>query len=398
MSELPPLDADEQRVLGALLEKQVTVPASYPLSLNGLRTACNQTTSRDPLTEYSEDELRAVTLRLQERHLVRLVRDHGGRTVKYAQRLSETLGWDDPSRALLTVLLLRGPQAAGELKARTERLHPFGDRVAVEAQLATMAAMQPPLVQELEKLPGQHDTRWIHLLGPVSLPPVPLTAVDVLAEGPEARDARVLASYAQVASAYSTNVGGELDEKPFDRWWLGRLAELAAGEPVADVGCGTGHLTAYLKSLGARALGFDLSPAMIEQARLDHPGIRFEVADLRTLPKPGDGWAVLLAHYALVHTAPSELTDALARLGRVVRPGGWLSLATHVGHEVRHVEDWFGHSVDLHFVFHDPAGVRAAVTAAGLEVVEWYVRGPIAGVEAETERIYVLARRPEGTA
>ena len=97
MSEHPPLDADEQRVLGALLEKQVTVPASYPLSLNGLRTACNQTTSRDPLTEYSEDELRAVTLRLQERHLVRLVRDHGGRTVKYAQRLVETLGapWAD---------------------------------------------------------------------------------------------------------------------------------------------------------------------------------------------------------------------------------------------------------------------------------------------------------------
>ena len=126
------LDPAEQRVLGSLLEKEATVPASYPLSLNSLRTACNQSTSREPLTDYGEDELQAVTLRLQERRLVRLVRQHGGRTVKYASRLCEALGVEGPERALLTVLLLRGPQAAGELKTRTERLHPFGDRADVE--------------------------------------------------------------------------------------------------------------------------------------------------------------------------------------------------------------------------------------------------------------------------
>lgn len=390
------LDAAEQRVLGALLEKEVTVPATYPLSLNGLRTACNQTTSRDPVTAYTEDDLNAITLALQERRLIRLVRDHGGRTVKFAQRLSETLGIEGAARALLTVLLLRGPQAPGELKTRTERLHPFADRGEVEAELARMAALDDPLVRELERLPGQQDTRWVHLLGEVPAPEVPPAPVDVLAEGEAVRDERVRTAYDSVADAYSENFGSELDHKPFDRWWLARLAELAEGQPMADAGCGTGHLTAYLKSLGARCLGFDLSPGMIQRAKTDHPGVRFEVADLRNLPKPGDGWAVVVAHYALVHLAASEVPAAIAALARTLRPGGWLSLATHVGREVRHVEDWFGHSVDLHFVFHEAPAVRAAVTTAGLELAEWYVRGPLSGVEAETERLYVLARKPGG--
>lgn len=173
LAPLDPLDPAEQRVLGSLLEKETTVPASYPLSLNGLRTACNQATSREPVTAYTDDELQAVTLRLQERRLVRLVREHGGRTVKYAQRLAETLGVEGAERALLTVLLLRGPQAPGELKTRTERLHPFAHRGEVEACLAGLAATTPPLVRELPRQPGQQDARWIHLLGPVDVPAAP---------------------------------------------------------------------------------------------------------------------------------------------------------------------------------------------------------------------------------
>lgn len=394
VSELPVLDPAEQRILGSLLEKAVTVPASYPLSLNSLRLACNQTTSREPVTDYDDDQLSAIALRLQERRLVRLVREHGGRTVKYAERLSETLDWDAPTYALLTVLLLRGAQAPGELKTRTDRLHTFADRADVEAQLAALASETTPLVRNIGRLPGQQDDRWIHLLGPVDAPTAPEPPRDVLADGAETRDAKVLAAYDAVADAYAEHIGDELAHKPFDRWLLGRLAELSAGEPIADVGCGTGHVTAHLKALGARALGFDLSPAMIARARTDFPGIRFEVADLRCLPKPGEGWAAIVAHYSLVHLAASEISDAVARLARGLRPGGWLSVAVHVGNRVKHVEDWWGRSVDLDVVFHDPDALRAAFAAAGLVDVEWYLRGPV-GAEAATERLYLLGRRPE---
>lgn len=394
MPDLPVLDLAEQRVLGSLLEKETTVPASYPLSLNGLRAACNQTTSRDPLSTYTEDELQAVALRLQERRLIRLVHASGGRGVKYAQRLAEALDLDAPARAVLTVLLLRGAQAPGELKTRTERLHPFEDRQAVERELTALAASTPPLVRNIGRRAGQSDDRWVHLLGPVDLPAAPGPAVDPLADGADARDARVQAAYASVADDYASHADGELASQPFDRWLLGRVADLAEGHPVADVGCGTGHLTAYLKSLGARSLGFDMSPAMVERARADHPGVRFEVADLRQLPKPDEGWGAIVAHFSLVHLVATELPDAVAALARTLRPGGWLSLALHAGREVRHVDDWWGHSVDLVFVHHEPDAVRAAVTASGLQVVEWCLRGADAD---DTERLYVLARRPEAS-
>ncbi len=161
-------------MLGSLMEKEITVPASYPMTLNSLRLACNQSTSRDPIVEYDDNLLVEVTLRLQNRQLIRLVRaDSGARAVKYKQRLTEALeafGVGAPERALLTVLLLRGAQAPGELKTRTERLHSFTDRQAVEACLRELASGTMPLVQELERLPGQQDHRWIHLLGPVELP------------------------------------------------------------------------------------------------------------------------------------------------------------------------------------------------------------------------------------
>jgi uncharacterized protein YceH (UPF0502 family) len=130
--DLPVLDPVEQRVLGALLEKQRTVPDSYPLSLNGLRTACNQSTSRDPVVAYDEATLVDTLNRLRDRELVRFVKPTGLRVVKYHQRLEEQLGLDGPAVALLTGLLLRGPQTPGELRPRTERLHAFADRDAVE--------------------------------------------------------------------------------------------------------------------------------------------------------------------------------------------------------------------------------------------------------------------------
>src|SRR5690606_20305782 len=125
----PELDDVEQRVLGALMEKQRTVPATYPMTLNGLRTACNQSNSRDPVVDYDDGTITSAIDRLKARGLARMVyASSGARAVKYRQVLDEVLGLEPPEAALLTVLLLRGPQAPGELKARTERLHGFADR------------------------------------------------------------------------------------------------------------------------------------------------------------------------------------------------------------------------------------------------------------------------------
>ena len=396
------LDAVDQRVLGSLLEKQRTVPASYPMTLNALRTACNQTSSRDPVVDYDEVMLLERMKSLKERGLVRIVwADRGPRTLKYHQLLDERLALQPDERALLTVLLLRGPQAPGELRTRTDRLHPFADREAVEAVLRRLAALPTPLVHELERRPGQQDRRWVHLLGPVeaeAAAPVAASEVDresVLAEGRAARDAKVRATYDAVATTYADRLAAELDRKPFDRWLLGRLADLAGAAPVVDVGTGPGHVAAYLAAAGAEATGVDLSPGMVEEARRRFPQLTFTVGDLTDLLRPpaAAGWGAITAWYALVHLAGSELAPAVASLGRVLAPGGWLAVALHAGNEVHHADELMDEPVDVDFVLHDPDAVVAAFRAAGLADVEWYLRGPLDG-EVETERLYVLGRRP----
>ena len=166
MRELPVLDATDQRILGSLLEKQTTVPATYPLSANALVSACNQTSSRDPITDLDQQIVERTARTLKERGLLRIVwSDTGRRTLKYHQILDEHLALEPDERALLTVLLLRGAQAPGELRTRTERLHGFADRGQVEECLRRMASRPQPLVCELERRSGQQDPRWIHLLG-----------------------------------------------------------------------------------------------------------------------------------------------------------------------------------------------------------------------------------------
>lgn len=399
------LDATEQRVLGSLMEKQVTVPSTYPMSLNSLRLACNQATSRDPITEFDEATVQECLRGLRLRELVRVV--HGDRVLKYHQLLADRLALADDERALITVLLLRGAQSPGELKTRTDRLHPFADRAEVESCLARLAALDPPLVAVLPKAPGQHDARWIHLLGPVALPVAVAAVVEaapavdrevVIAEGADARDAKVVAAYDAVATAYALEFGTELERKPFDAWLLGRVATLAGIDPVADAGCGPGHVTRFLADAGAQVTGFDLSPGMVAEARLGFPDLTFEVGDLRRLMRPrlAPAWGAIVSWYAVTHLAESELPSAVAGLARVLRPGGWLALAAHVGETVHHVESFLGEGVELDFVLHDPAAVRAAVSGAGLEIVEWYLRGPLADAEAQTDRLYVLARVGDG--
>ncbi|GAA5162577.1 hypothetical protein GCM10023321_48370 [Pseudonocardia eucalypti] len=396
----PRLSAVEQRVLGALLEKQRTVPASYPLTLNSLRTACNQASSREPVTDYDDSLLQATLKELRDRELVRPVwAGAGSRVMKFHQRLEEHLGIGEPELALLTVLLLRGPQAPGELKTRTARLHPFEDRTEVETVLRGLAELSEPLVVELERRPGQQDRRWAHLLGPLpetTPPPPPVDRDVVIAEGTEARDARVLAGYDAAAAGYARELSGELEHKPFDRWLLDRIAGDANGGPVADVGTGPGHVAARLAASGAEVVGVDLSPAMIDEARNLFPDLEFEVGDLTKLlrPRAAAGWSAITAWYAFVHMATSELPAVIAGLARVLNPGGQLAFALHAGEEVRHVDELCGVPVDLEFVLHNASEVLDAVTAAGLVDIEWYLRSPLADVETPTDRLYVLARRP----
>lgn len=446
----PILTRLEQRVLGSLLEKERTVPASYPMTLNGVRTACNQTSGRDPIMAVVEADVAQALADLKARGLVRMVHaSQGARVTKHRQVLDERLELDGGELAVLTLLLLRGPQTPGELRSRSERLHGFGHLSAVQAALTRLSERGEALVRELDRRPGQKEQRWVHLLGHVDAASDQVVAADesssdaaavaardssvteeVLAAGPLARDASVVTAYDEVASDYADRLVEELDAKPFDRWLLERLADLAAGGPVADAGCGPGHVSFHLAAAGAEVTGFDLSPAMVDEARRRFGEIPFAVADLTALPSPSAaatqveavasaraeggpehgwnppggsprsdghvevGWSAIAAWYSLVHLAGSELRPALGLLAGALAPGGWLALAVHVGPEVRRIQDWLGHQVDLTFALHDPAQVLDAVTTAGLVDVEWYRRGPYVGAEVETERLYVLARRP----
>ena len=400
MSELPVLDANDQRVLGVLLEKQTTVPASYPLTANALRSACNQSNNRDPVVDLDLKAVEQTARALKDRGVVRIVwAPSGRRTLKYHQILDERLGLELDERALLTVLLLRGEQTPGELRTRTERLHGFADRGEVESRLVRMAQRAEPLVRELDRRPGQQDARWIHLLGPVLQQAVAAQSVDrdaVIAEGADVRDERVRSSYDAVATAYADQLVDELEGLPFESWLLDRVVAGAAGKPVVELGSGPGHVTAHLAGRGADAMGIDLSPAMVAEARRRFPALTFEVGDLRQLSRPAasSGWAAVLGWYSLIHLAPSELPAAVAALARPLAPGGWLIVALHAGTEIRHLDEWFGHEVDLDLVLHDPRDVVRTVEAAGLIDLEWYLRGPLAARGETTERLYVVGRKP----
>lgn len=156
-------DAVEIRVLGCLLEKQRTTPDVYPLTLNALRLACNQATNRDPVVDYDEQTIHDALHRLHHRGWARLTSGSGSRTVKYRHLLDDALGLDDAQLALLAVLLLRGPQTPGELKQRSERLHPFATLGEVEETLAGLVGREH--VERLERRPGQKEERYAQLLG-----------------------------------------------------------------------------------------------------------------------------------------------------------------------------------------------------------------------------------------
>ena len=205
--QLPPLSLVESRVLGVLVEKEKTVPDTYPLSLNALLAGCNQKNNRSPVLAATESEVQRALDELRRHSLV--IESSGARVTRFSHNIGRVLKVPDQSVALLAALMLRGPQTAGELRGNAERLHPFADISSVEAFLVELgersAERGGPLVVRLERASGEREARWAHLLsGPVAATAVvaapPSASEDVtLAEEVARLAAEVEALRAEVA-------------------------------------------------------------------------------------------------------------------------------------------------------------------------------------------------------
>ncbi len=180
------LSAEEIRVLGCLVEKQMTTPDYYPMTQNALVNACNQSTNRDPVVDFGDGTVIQAMNDLRDHGMARAVHSPGQRAVKYRHVLDETLEVGRPELALLAVLMLRGEQTAGELRSRTSRYRDFASPAEVIAVLEGLATREPPLVARLERRPGEKEARWRQLLGGGSAAP---TELDRLAAAEPTADA-----------------------------------------------------------------------------------------------------------------------------------------------------------------------------------------------------------------
>ncbi|MFB9836979.1 class I SAM-dependent methyltransferase [Actinoallomurus acaciae] len=248
--------------------------------------------------------------------------------------------------------------------------------------------------------------------------------------GASDRRERVRRSYDVVAEPYATGFRDELAHKPLDRALLNALLEQAGpGAPVADLGCGPGHVTGWLAAQGAAAVGVDLSGAMVELARKEHsavgsrqggarefgvqgaaaagvessgavvesargehPAVEFRQGDLLDLPARDGEFAAVVALYSIIHLTAAELPRAFQEIHRVLRPGGPVLVSFHIGSEVRHLTEWLGREVDIDFHFFAPGDVAEALDATGLTTYARLerVHHP---EEVETRRAYLMARR-----
>jgi SAM-dependent methyltransferase len=196
-------------------------------------------------------------------------------------------------------------------------------------------------------------------------------------------------SYDAVAGTYATLFGDELSGKPMDRALLAAFAETVSG-PVADLGCGPGHVTAHLRRLGCEAFGVDLSPEMVAVARRAYPAVSFSMGDMTQLDITSGSLGGIVAFYSIIHLPPDLLPVALAEFARVLAPGGQVLLAFQTGAgEVRHQTDWHGHAVALDHYRRSPADVAAHLAAAGLHAHTSITRDPLPAELAP--RCYLLA-------
>jgi SAM-dependent methyltransferase len=211
-------------------------------------------------------------------------------------------------------------------------------------------------------------------------------------EGPISRRRSVRRSYDAVADEYAAGFRDELAGKPLDRALLACLAEQTEdGTPIADLGCGPGHVAAWLAGRGVAAVGIDLSPGMIAVGRREYPRVEFREGDLLRLPAADGEFGAAIAFYSIIHLEPGELRRAFSEVHRVLRPHGLLLVSFHIGSEVRHLDQWWGHEVDVDFRFFEPPVVAEAMGRAGFRPEMRLERVSYPG-EVETRRAYLLAR------
>lgn len=202
-------------------------------------------------------------------------------------------------------------------------------------------------------------------------------------------------SYDEVAEEYVARIYHELEHKPLDRELLDRFAaEVRTVGPACDMGCGPGHVARYLYEHGVNVCGVDLSSRMVEQARRLNLGIGCRQGDMLALDVADASWAGIVAFYSLIHVPREQLTLALQEFKRVLRPNGLLLLAFHVGKEIVHLDEWWGHKVALDFIFFQRAEMEGYLHATGFAVEDVIERPPYEGVEAQTRRAYMFARTP----
>ena len=276
-----------------------------------------------------------------------------------------------------------------------------GDGVAARA-LESLGISLQPVREQVEEIIGQvqqhasehiaftpRSEKVMELLCGVGS--VAMTEPDFL------RDTRT--SYDAVATGYAERLGNELAAKPLDRAMLTGFAELvqAAGAgPVADVGCGTGRVIAYLDGLGLPVFGIDLSPGMIEVARRTYPGLRFEVGSMLALDLPDAALGGVLAWYSTIHVPDERLLEAFAEFCRVLAPGGVALLGFQAGDESVHLAEALGHPVALDFRRRQPEQVAQVLGRAGLEVRARLLREPDddGDFPERQPQAFVLARKP----
>ncbi|OLC98508.1 MAG: class I SAM-dependent methyltransferase [Acidobacteria bacterium] len=202
-------------------------------------------------------------------------------------------------------------------------------------------------------------------------------------------------SYDRIAEEYTVRIAGELKDKPLDRMLLeGFAARVNGTGRVCDLGCGPGHVARYLHDRGVDIFGVDLSPGMLEQARKLNSNIEFQQGNMLALDVEDGAWAGIIAFYSIVHIPRAEVPQAFREMQRVLKPGGFLFLAFHLGDEVLHEEDCWGHQVSLDLVLFRRKEVERYLMEAGFAVEDSLERDPYPPeVEYQSRRAYILARK-----
>jgi ubiquinone/menaquinone biosynthesis C-methylase UbiE len=201
-------------------------------------------------------------------------------------------------------------------------------------------------------------------------------------------------SYDRVAADYTARIADELAGKPLDRALLQAFAEqVCTLGPVADLGCGPGHVAAFLAASGVQVEGFDLSQGMISQARQRYPTLTFRQGDMRSLAVADATFGGIAAFYSIIHLNEDELALAFQEWWRVLRPSGLVLIAFHIGEHVVHLDEWWQHAVDLDFRFLPVDTVTTALAHAQFTIEAVVQRSPYPDVEHPSQRGYVLARK-----